>query len=240
MCLISNIQFSVFSENSIEANMETIVELLGELNEFQDYEFLPNIMPIPKFNRTTGKLITDNRVLFTTTDYTRQIACLGNRIDVMININNNIELKNHLDYEQKILSMIMEKEKIQSNRLAINVDFISDVFNGNLRDTKMGKNLCKTFKFYDNLSLNEWAIRMNSRKEITINEPEILNVVSEISIMNEDNSQNYRFLCHVDINTVQETSKYRFDFSNIKKFENESLCIITDLKENFEELIDNE
>ena len=238
MSIIMNVQYSVFSNNRIEPTPDTVNGILAGLNSLGKFVFIPSVIAGQNIDLLAGKVNPVNNISFVTIDQQAQISCMNDRIDVLINgtnSNQTVSIKEHIIFARQALTMIMENSHIYSNRLALNVSLLSDVFNGPVQGTALGRKLCGTLDFYGDKSLEEWSSRVNSRSSITIDNNELLNVITEISSVFDNAAGKKRFLCHMDINTIFENSGYRFSSGSLPKFDNEAMKIIVEIKQNFEE-----
>lgn len=239
MGVLMNVQLTAFSNNRIEPTTAIIELLLKELNSLGGYAFLPNMITGQNIDIAAGTIKPVNNLSFLTIDQTVQIVCMNERIDVIFNGNKDNQdttIEDFLEFAEKALAFVMKQNNVYSNRLAINISLLSDVFEKELRDTKLGKKLCNTLDFYNDGEIEEWLTRTNSRRCINMPQNEVLNVITELSVVKENVTNNKRFLCHMDINTIQENAGYRFAFSDLNCFKHEVLEIIQNLKTNFEEL----
>ena len=238
MSIIMNVQYSVFSNNRIEPTPDTVNGILAGLNSLGKYVFIPSMIAGQNIDLLAGKVNPVNNISFVTIDQRVQIACMNDRIDVLINgtnSNQNVSIEDHIIFARQALTVIMENNHIYSNRLALNVSVLSDVINGPVQATALGRKLCSTLGFYEGRSLEEWSSRVNSRIPIQIDSEEVLNVITEISSVFDSAVEKKRFLCHMDINTIFENSGYRFSSGSLERFDNEAIKIVAGIKQSFEE-----
>lgn len=237
MEFLKDVQFSVFTNNRIEPTPELVNTLLGELNILGKYEFIPSMIAGKNIDLVAGVVKTINNISFVTIDKSAQITCMDDRIDVVVNnpINSpNQTIEELLIFAHDALTKIMDINHIFSNRLAINIGLYSDVISGPVKDTNLIKSLSNTVNYYDNKEIIEWSSRVNAREEIYVDNNELLNVITNLSLVFDSNKQK-RFLCHMDINTVFENSGYRFSSSSLKSFYLSIMPIINRIKNDFVE-----
>ncbi len=238
MSIIMNVQYSAFSNNRIEPTPDTVNSILAGLNSLGKYVFIPSMIAGQNIDLLAGKVNPVNNISFVTIDQQVQIACMNDRIDVLINGTNSNQIgsiEDHITFARQALTVVMENNHIYSNRLALNVSVLSDVINGPVQATALGRKLCSTLGFYEERSLEEWSSRVNSRISIQIDSQEVLNVITEISSVFDSVAEKKRFLCHMDINTIFENSGYRFSSGSLERFDNEAMKIVAEIKQNFEE-----
>ena len=165
--------------------------------------------------------------------------CQDDRIDCVFNFAPDVQgdFEGNIENLKVILKLILQESKIVSNRLAFNVNLLSDSYVGNLQNTSFGHNIVSTLNFYKDKELKEWSSRENIWHEIKIaNVDEMLNVITELSMVTSNPGEEKRLLCHMDINTIHENSGYRFGYQSIDEFVDETKKIIMNIKTNFEEL----
>ena len=233
-----NVQYSVFSNNRIDPTPDIVNTMLTELNSMDKFSFIPNLITGQNIDLLAGKMNPVNNISFTTVDQLVQIACMNERIDVVLNgteKNQDFTVEERILYARSVLYMIMKKYHIFSNRLALNISLLSNPIEGSVQETPLGKKLCSTLDFYSDNSLEEWSSRVNARKSIKIENDELLNIITELSLF-VDGSGKKRFLCHMDINTIFENSGYRFSFESLERFDCEVKKIVNEIAHNFEEV----
>lgn len=239
MSLILNVQLSAFSNYRIEPTANNVTFLMESINKLGIKEFLPNITTGQNIDLIKGKLETISNLGFVTSDKTGQIICQNNRIDCMLNYgeDNQCEINESIDALKQIILLILKEFDILSNRLALNVNILSDVYEGDLKGTKFGRKLVSTLDFYKDKELSEWSTRKNVRYPIKIcDKEEILNVITEFSKVTRNPGEENRILCHMDINTIPENTGYRFNYEKMDSFVENIKDIVNDIKTNFEEL----
>lgn len=242
MGAVVNIQLSAFCNNRIEPNAKNIALLMEKINSLNIKEYLPNIATSQSIDLVKGNIETSSNLGFVTTDKSGQIMCQDNRIDCIFNYQNGCQgcYEKDIDNLRDILSLILSEYEIISNRLAININILSDSYNGNLQNTNFGQNIVSTLDFYKGKELREWSSRDNLRYPIKIGDKEeMLNVITELSMVISQPEREKRLLCHMDINTIPENIGYRFNYEKMLCFVSEVKKVITDIKNNFEELSNN-
>lgn len=238
MSILMNVQYSIFSNNRIEPTPDVVNNMLSELNAIGKYVFIPSMIAGQNIDLLAGKVNPVNNISFVTTDQLVQIACMNERIDVVINVtdkNQDTSIEEHVEFARCALKRIMENNHIYSNRLALNISLLSGIIEDPIQETSFGKKLCNTLDFYEGSVLEEWSSRVNSRKSIQIDSSELLNVITELSSVIDNASGKKRFHCHMDINTIFENAGYRFSSESLEKFDKEVIQIVNDIKRNFEE-----
>lgn len=239
MSILTSVQYSVFSNNRIEPTPNVVSDMLSELNAMSKYTFIPSMIIGKNIDLLAEKVNPINNISFVTIDQQVRIACMNERIDVEINgtqSNQTIPIEEHIGFARCALSKIMQQNHIYSNRLAININLLSDCIEDPIQDSSLGRKLCNTLDFYNGAFLEEWSSRVNSRRPIQIDDTELLNVITELSSVLDSATGKKRFLCHMDINTIFENAGYRFSFGSLEKFDSEVIKIITEIKRNFEEV----
>lgn len=239
MSLILYVQLSAFSNYKIEPTPQNITLLMEKINLLKIREFLPNITTGQNIDLVKGTLEKVSNLGFATSDGTGQIICQNNRIDCMFNYNadNQCDLNESIDDLKKIIILILKEFEIISNRLAININILSDSYEGDLKETTFGHNIVSTLDFYKDKELKEWSVRENVRYPIDIlDKMENLNVITELSKVVSNPGDENRILCHMDINTIPENMGYRFNYEKMECFIESVKSIINNIKVNFEEL----
>ena len=238
MSILINVQYSVFSNNRIEPTPDVVNNMLSDLNAMGKYVFIPNMIAGQNIDLLAGRVNPLNNISFVTLDQQVQIACMTERIDVTINgtdKNQNIPIEDHIRFARSALKKIMEKKHIYSNRLAVNISFLSDFIEDPIQETPLGEKIINTLDFYNGTPLEEWSSRFNARRTVQVETSELLNVITELSSVLDNASGKKRFLCHMDINTIFENAGYRFSADSLERFDGEVMNMITEIKRNFEE-----
>lgn len=237
MSKLINIQYSVFSNIHIKPSAEIINDMLTELNKIGEYNFIPNIIIGQNIDIPTGRIVPLNNISYITVDQRIQIACLNERIDVTINNADSSQSDSLFElivYARKMLALVMKKNWILSNRLALNISLLSDTLESSIFESCIGKKYCKTLDFYLGEQLDEWSTRTNVKKEIKMDQNELLNIITEVSSIIDGASGKRRFLCHMDINTIYENNGYRFSWESLEKFDNRIVSIVEEIKQEFD------
>lgn len=242
MSIIFNVQYSVFANNRIEPTPDNIGKTLKRLNELGSYSFLPNMINGQNIDIVAGVMNPVNNISFVSLDRQVQIACMNDRLDAVMNgtpQNQSLSIGKRLEFSEKILGFLMDEYHIYSNRLAINVSLLSNLIEKPIQETCLGKNMYKALDFYNGKTVDEWSSRTNSRQTIQMAQEELLNVITELSVVTDNMTKKNRFMCHMDINTVFENGGYRFASADLGLFREKVLVIVNEIKNNFEGL-DNE
>ena len=241
MSIILNVQFSVFSNNRIEPTPDNVGKILNKLNSLGKYDFLPSMINGQNIDLVAGKMDPVSNISFVTLDQHVQIACMNERIDIVINgtqNNQSVPIEEHLEFARTVLDFLMEEYHTYSNRLAINISLLSDIIQKSIRETAIGKKMCSTFDYYQGKELDEWSSRVNTKQSIQMAREELLNVITDISVVKDNKSNKKRFMTHMDINTVFENNGYRFAANDLGLFIEKVIGIVNNIKNNFEELDD--
>lgn len=242
MGIVLNLQLSVFTNYRIEPNANNISNLMKKINLLGVKEFLPNITTGQTIDLVNGKIDTISNLAFVTADRSGQIMCQNDRIDCIFNFNqeNECVFETEIQGLENIIELIMTEYDIMSNRLAFNVNFLGDSYSNYLQDTNFGQNIISSLDFYNNKTLKEWSTRENVWHPIMISgQEEMLNVITELSMVISNQEDEKRLLCHMDINTIPENSRYRFNAEKLREFVSGAQAIAIGIKTNFEGLSNN-
>lgn len=239
MGTLLNVQLSVFGNYNIETTAVNISNLMQKINELGKFEYLPNIVTGQNIDLLAGKINTTSNLSFITASQLSQIVCMDNRIDCLLNFNSEYQetVDNSLQFCQDVLTIIMDNFPILGNRLAININELSNSFSSELYKTKLGQSVISILDFYKNKTLDEWSTRANNQFPIQISgKSEILNVITELALAQNSQNNEKRILCHLDINTIPENQGFRFSKNDLSSFICETKKIICNIRNNFEEL----
>lgn len=240
MGFIYSVQLSIFADTKIGLSANNISNLMMKINSLKIKEFLPNVTTGSVIDLVKKRVDMIPNLTFVTADNSGQIICQNDRIDCIFNFNDNCNLKYELKKLVDVMSVIMEEYGIISNRLALNIDLLSNPYNDNFQSSSFGRNIILPLKFYTNKELKEWSMRENSWCSINIDESEeIVNVISELGTARNNQNNEKRILCHIDINTIPENTEYRFNKNSLNAFIDEVEKIAVEIKKNFEELDSN-
>ena len=235
MSNIINLQLSVFCNKHIEPTPEKITVLMKKINSESGLMFLPSIVNGQNIDILSRQITNVSNLAFITANQQFQIICTDNRIDIIFNTNTEtaLDYDEHLVIAKKLLAMIMKEEAILGNRLAFNTQIIGakNIDNVSVLVSKYGKPL----SFYEGKPIEEWLLRYNSRESIDMkSEPELLNVVTNLSIVQNVDTTEKRILCHMDINTLAEQADFRFSSESIALYIAAITPFIDVIKTNFE------
>ena len=234
-----SIQVSAFSNKKIVPNAENIAVIMPKLKNLSGIEFLPNIINTQKIDIATGKIDNLPNLSFASINKTGQVVCTDNRIDCIFNfeIDKQDEVEARFNTASCIISFIMQNESVFANRLALNVNYLSDVCNGNsLFETQV----MHVLPFYQGKDIKEWSSRTNAVGQMKINDlDENLNVITEYTHTTEPVSGETRILCHIDINTISENQDFRFKYDAISTFIDQAKQIYEDIQSDFDGLVNN-
>ncbi len=243
MGTLLNVQLSVFGNYHIEASVANVTRLMQKLNELGRYEYLPSIVPAQNIDFMTGRVNTTSNLSFVASSNRSQILCMDNRLDCLMNFSTE-DVENWEDCVQfceSVMDIIMGEYPIVGNRLAININVLGQPIQGEVQETALGQHIVSVLDFYKEQSLNEWSTRANSRIPMEINnQSEILNVITELNLAQNNENNERRVMCHLDVNTVPEKQDFRFAKESVHAFICETKGIITDLLNNFEAMNGNE
>ena len=232
-----NVQFSVFSNSRIEPTAANASNLMQKINSLKKFEFLPNIISGQNFDLITGKINSISNLSFITPSNQSQIMCMDNRIDCIFNFSpsDNESLSEGVEFCRSILTIIMKEFSIIGNRLALNINNISDNLNENFKESECGRKLISQLDFYNTKNLIEWSTRCNTRIPIKIsNKDEFLNIITELDLTQNIGEKSKKILCHLDINTIPENQTYRFTYDKLDLFVAESNPLIDSIINDFE------
>lgn len=241
MGMLLNVQVSIFSNYHIEASPANISYLMQKINDLGEYVFLPNIVTGQNIDLVAGKVNTTSNLSFITSDKQGQILCMDDRIDCILNFNadKHGDLEKSIGFCESIIVMLMTEFSITANRLAVNINNVSNTFSAKLIETCFGTNFVSTLDYYKGKVLSEWSTRYNTHVEVEVGEKtETINVITELSEVNRVDLNEKVLLCHLDINTIPENNGYRFTKVDITDFVSETKKIIKHITSNFEE-VDN-
>lgn len=239
MGILLNVQVSVFGNYNIETTAANISNLMKKVNELGKFEYLPNIVSGQNIDLLAGKINTTSNLSFITASQLSQIVCMDRRIDCLLNFNSEYQdtISNSLQFCQDVLTIIMDNFSILGNRLAININELSDSFSPELFKTKLGQSVTSVLDFYKEKTLDEWSTRVNNQFPIQISEKsEILNIITELTLAQNSQNNEKRILCHLDINTIPENQGFRFNKNDLSSFICEAQKLICNITNNFEEL----
>lgn len=240
MGIVLSLQLTTFCNYKIEPSPKNISLLMEKINSLNIKEFLPNVTTGQTIDLVQGKVESVSNLGFVTVDKSGQIMCQDDRIDCIFKFTPDTQgdFEENIKNLKAILKCILQQEsRTISNRLAFNVNLLSDPYVGDLQNTSFGHNIVSTLNFYKEKKLKEWSSRENVWHSIKIaNIDEMLNVITELSMVTSNSGEEKRLLCHMDINTIPENAGYRFGYESIDKFVDETKKIITNIKTNFEEL----
>lgn len=239
MGILLNVQLSVFGNDNIETTATNISSLMQKINGLGKFEYLPNIISGQNIDFLAGKVNTVPNLSFITASQLSQIICMDNRMDCVLNFNAEHQdtISNSLQFCKDVLTIMMDDFSILGNRLAININELSNSVLPELLKTKLGQSIASVFDFYKGKTLDEWSTRANNRFPIEISgKSETLNVITELNLVHNSQINEKRILCHLDINTVHENQGFRFSKDDLPSFICEAEKIIGNITNNFEEL----
>lgn len=242
MGIVLNLQLSAFINHRIEPNASNISNLMNKINALGVKEFLPNVTMGQTIDIVKGKVDTKSNLAFVTADKSGQIMCQDERLDCIFNFNQDSEcvFENEIQKLENILALIMREYNIVSNRLALNVNLLGESYSGGLQNTTLGQHIVSSLNFYNNKILKEWSMRENVWHPITIsNQEEMMNVITELSMVTNNQENENRILCHMDINTIPENTGYRFNAESLREFVSGTELVASEIKTNFEGVSNN-
>lgn len=238
MSIALNYQLSIFGNYSISPSPETVTELMSRINTATSEIFLPNIINSQQVEVPSNRIITISNLGFVTQNQKFSISILNERIDVNYNkvIEDSIDIDAFYDLAEKALNAIMSYSKLDSNRLAANIQMVCDLVDfENLRS--LGHQLITKAKYYDGKVLCEWSNRVNSQTEIDIlDNAEGINVITEISSAQSVQGKP-AVLYHIDINTLPQNQNMRFSSNALHPFIEKIMPIAKEIIVDVERLI---
>lgn len=241
MGIILNLQLAVFCNHRIEPTPTNISVLMEKINALNIKEFLPNVTTSQIVDLTDRNIKVFPNISFITMDESARIICQDDRIDCIFNFNedNQSNLEEDIQNLKEILKQILQQNKIICNRLAFNINLLSRTYIKELQSTSFGHNITSPLNFYRGKNLNEWFLRENVRCPIKIlKNDELINIITELSLITSNQKFKNRLLCHMDINTIPENIGYRFHYESLDDFVNEANKFITEIRNDFKELSD--
>ena len=237
MTSIGSIEITVFHNNHIEPTVATIENIKKKMGDIAGCQFSPVIAVEQGLDPIHNKIVSINSLVLNTVPLSYQVCCMNEWISVRLNVekdDHNVDIDAFGKLAVKMLTQLMEDASIYSNRLALNVNILSEALTSEFRDTSIGKKMYQTLNFYKDAPIEEWSSRVNSRVKIQMKKEETLNVINDISIVNEKGTRNKRILCHLDINTAQENTAFRFSSGDLQPFSTEVLKIVEQIRNDFE------
>lgn len=219
---ILNFQVSLFGRFiDIKPKTDIILKLLTNL---QDEAFIPGTVDLAVLDPMTKKITTDSRIQMISQNKAWSIVFLEERIDFNYNFQpDTMSIKKIVDAYEYIKKLI---EKVFSvfpdttgNRIAFNGKILLNEMTDEEIDRFMNK-FSSPLSIYNNKKLTEWAVRFNSREQISWdNHCEECNCITEISkIINVENADENRMLITVDLNTIQQNMDLRFKYGDMLQF----------------------
>lgn len=221
MGILLNVQLSVFGNYHIDTKPDNITTLMEKLNQLGRFEFLPNVVNGQNIDLLGGKVNIVSNLSFITATRQCQIMCMDERIDCTINYNADTQetIDSALDFTNSVLNVIMDTFPILGNRLAINVNKLGEPYEGDIKSTRIGEVLVSNLPYYQDKELVEWSSRSNTQMPVSIGEKEeVLNVISELNIATNNQTQEKTMLCHIDFNTVPQNTGFRFNNEHLTEF----------------------
>ena len=197
MGILLNVQLSVFGNCNIKTTAANISNLMQKINRLGKFEYLPNIVSGQSIDLLEGKINTTSNLSFITASQLSHIICMDNRIDCLLNFNSEYQdtISNGLQFFQDVLAIIMYNFPILGNRLAININELSDSFSPELFNTELAQSVISVLDFYKDKSLDEWSTRANNQFPIQISgKTEILNVITELTLAQSSQNNEKRIL----------------------------------------------
>lgn len=239
MSVALNYQLSIFGKYTISPTPEIVTSLMTDINKATAELFLPSIINTQQIEIPSNRISTISNLAYTTQDQKFSIAIMNERIDVNYNrvVSTEIAMNDYFDLAEKALNAIMGNSNLMSNRLAINIQMLSelqhiDQFNA------LGNALIKSANYYNDKSLFEWSTRVNSKSTIRIAEKEEgINTITNISTAQSIQGQKPGLLYHIDINTLPQNEGMRFDKSSLRSFIDNVTPIATQIINDVERLI---
>lgn len=242
MSIPLRLQLSTFGNYSIPPKPETISGLMGKINLNPQIMFLPNIIKSQKIEIPTNQITSIANIGFITQDQQYIITLLNERIDINFNnINNStVDISDFFDFAIKIMAVIEDYLNISSNRLAINIQCVHEL-NSMEQLISKGRDLLKSASYYDDKQIIEWSTRTNAHVSIDINNvSEELNVITDISSVQDITGKKSAILFLLDINTTPQNQNMRFDKESLSPFVKEGINIASNLMDDVERLISDD
>ena len=233
--IIAKVQVSIFCNQRIEPTAENISYLMKELQSETERSYLPSVVTVPNFDIMTNQIKAASNLVLQTTDQFSQINCFDNRIDSIVNRlvqSNDLDLESTISIAVKAISVVLRRFDIQGNRLAVNIYSWDKTISGT--EFMANEMLSSPFGYYKDKKLIEWSNRVNTRVSIDIDKQlEILNVISDLSVIKNEETNERRLQCLIDINTISENAMTRFSTHNLEPFCKESIVIAEEIINSF-------
>ena len=221
---ILNFQASLFGNFvDIKPDAKTILKLLTKL---QDEDFIPGSFEVNKVDIQTGKLTTESRLQIISTDKSKSIVFLEERIDFNYNYNENASVYKSIEklcdlVKPFITKVFSEFSDMRGNRLALNCRILMDEMTDEEFDV-FYKRFTIPLKIYSNEALEEWSIRYNHYESMPVLGDDIKEKCNRIISM-ERNVVNSvispkRVIAILDVNTLPENKELRFNHNNLLPF----------------------
>ena len=237
MGAILSMQLSAFSNKRIVPSTDNIAILMPKLKEISGADLLPSILNTQKIDISSGNVENVPNLSFSTIDNKEKVVCTENRIDCTFNfeVEEQTTVLQSFEAAVKILRFIMENGSVFANRLALNVNFISNVCDGN---TKFEKQVMRIVPFYQDKDIKEWSSRTNARGTMQVHgKGEELNIITEYNHVTQNEIGETRIVCHSDINTIPDNKDYRFTFSDVECFANQAKDIFISIQSDLEDMV---
>lgn len=221
---VLNFQASLFgSFVDIKPEANTILKLLECL---KDEDFIPGSFEVNKIDVQTGKLTTESRLQLVSTDKSKSIIFLEERIDFNYNYNGNTSIFKSIEKLCDLVKPFITKTlpqftNILGNRLALNCRILMDEMTDEEFDV-FAKRFTIPLKLYSNGSLDEWSVRYNHHELMPVSSDEAKEKCNCIICMEKNvinsNFQPNRVIALLDVNTLPEKKEMRFNHDNLLPF----------------------
>lgn len=234
--VINKIMYSVFINARVEAKPEIVNGLISDLGKIIESGVLPNVFLGQQLDIANATVRKIENLGFISGDKKMQIVCQPERIDV--SYEDTFELaegKEIIAKLERILAVFMNKFNLTANRIAINTESLGEKYDDSISETKAWKKHGNTMNYYRNRNICEWSEHVNSREEIEIDDSETINVIYDVTTVVENVTQEKKILLHVDINTAQENTSFRFKEKALHTFSSQILPIVGSIHDSFQE-----
>lgn len=231
--IISRVQVSVFCNHRIEPIAENISYLMTELEKITSKTYLPSVTTVQNIDMLTNQIRAVPNLLMKTADQSSQITCMDNRIDSVIIGSDQLNpptLESYVNTAVAAISIVLRKFNVDGNRLALNVYSWGQPRPGLVFKANEISSHSSVLAYYTEKELFEWSSRVNTRVGTEIRgKQEILNVLTDLSIIRNEIDNMRRLQCLVDINTIGENTAMRFNPEDLSPFCSESVAIANEI-----------
>lgn len=233
--MVTSIMISAFVNKNIVLDSETVSYYMTEIKRITGIDYLPNIVNTPEIDIATGKTTFLANISFSALNGISRVDCSNVRIDFIYNFNDFTQNEIDEQYAKgvKILKMIIGKGNILSNRLALNIDLMTN----KEKDAVFQNQVIQVLPYYRGKEIKELSTRVNTNLGINMKKgKEILNIITQYSKIYDVSNTAPKLNCHIDINTLAEDNNFRFVSEDIEEYIDEAKKIVEEIKNNLERI----